>query len=145
MADGLIIRGIFSRLTPAEKLYLMTHPHHVGIIQEIRDKASIEASRLFPREGQHNGEGDAFRHCFASALLARDLGAQNARTFTNAHEAYSANPPRERAMDLHNNGVGIRIGTNREGTSDPAISRLCMAAFDAGELMTVPPASGQRY
>lgn len=145
MTDGLIIQGVLTGLTPAEKLYLMTHPHHVSIILDVRDKASVEARRLFPREGQHNGEGDAFRHCFASALLARDLGAQNSRTFTNAHEAYSANPPRERAMDLHNNGVGIRIGTHREGTSDSAISRLCKAAFDAGELMTVPPATGQPY
>ncbi|NCP12716.1 MAG: hypothetical protein GW858_00960 [Sphingomonadales bacterium] len=61
MTDGLVIQGVVSGLTPAEKLYLMTHPHHVSIIRDVRDKASVEARRLFPREGQHNGAGDAFR------------------------------------------------------------------------------------
>lgn len=145
MDEGPIIRGIVTELTPAEKLYLITHPHHIGIISDVRQKASVEAARMFPREGQHNGNGDAFRHCYASALLARDIGPANARTFTNAHEAYSANPPGERAMDLHNNAVGIRIGTHREGTSDATLSQLCMAAFAAGELMTVPPATGSPY
>jgi hypothetical protein len=145
MPDGPIIKGVLTGLTPAEKLYLLVHPHHISIIQDNAAKALAEAARLFPGPELHNGRGDAFRHCFWSALLARDIGAQNARSFTNAHEAYSANPPRERAMDLHNNAAGIAIGAHREGSSDAEISRLCRAALDAGTLMTTLPATGEAY
>jgi hypothetical protein len=43
-------------------------------------------------------------------MLARDLGYQNALQFTNAHESDPRNPPQEKAMDLHNNSVGLSIG-----------------------------------
>lgn len=104
-----------------------------------------ETVRLFERSGLHNGRCDAFRHCYWSALLARDLGAGNARSFTTAHENYSGNPPKERAMDLHNNGVGIRIGSSDTKATDGEFSVKFRAALNGGSLMTATPKSGKPY
>jgi hypothetical protein len=144
MGKGPIIKGVVTGLTPAEKIYLATHPHHIGIIRGNAGKALAEAQRLFPAT-LHNGDGDAFRHCFWSALLGRDIGQNNAIRFTTAHEGYSGNPPGERAMDLHNNAVGARIGGTSPGASDTALSFACQNALATGKLRTSPPTPGQPY
>ena len=132
------IKGIVTGLTPREKLYLLTHPHHIGTIKENADKALAEAARQFPGPGLHNGPGDAFRHCYWSALLARDIGPDNAQTFTDAHEAYGDNPAGEKAMDLHNNGVGISIGRANQGATDGVLVGACINALNSGQLQLVP-------
>ena len=145
MSDGYVIKGIFSGLTPAEKLYLITHPHHIFTIKENADKALAEARSRYPGAQLHNGNGDAFRHCYWSALLGRDIGADNAKTFTTAHEGYSANPEGERAMDLHNNGVGIGIGAANSSSTDAELANLCAVALANGKLMIAPPSPGAPY
>jgi len=135
---GYKIKGYITGLTPAEKLYLLTHPHHIGTIKTDADKALAEAASRFPGAGLHNGNGDAFRHCYWSALLARDIGPANALTFTNAHEDYSANPAGEKAMDLHNNSVGISIGRGNTHASDTRLADLCAQARATGRLQTSP-------
>lgn len=42
--------------------------------------------------------------------MTRALGSDLAKSFGDAHEAFSGNPPEERAVDLHNNAVGREIG-----------------------------------
>lgn len=145
MPDVPVIKGLVTNLTPGEKIYLIRHLNQVSTILEIREKASLAAATKFPRAGQHNGKGDAFRHCYASALLARDIGAKGAKEFTDAHEAYSANPAGERAMDLHNNGIGIQIGARKTSPTDAQLQTACMNALLAGYLMTTPPAVGDAY
>jgi hypothetical protein len=137
MSDVYPIRGIFTGLTPQEKLYLLTHPHHISTIKENADKALAEARRQF-RGGQHNGPADAFRHCYWSALLARDIGPDNAKTFTDAHEAYGANPAGEKAMDLHNNAAGIAIGRANPNATDAVLVGQCLLAVNDGRLQLSP-------
>lgn len=140
---GTVIRGVVTGLTPAEKWFLLTHPHLITTIREDADKALAAARGRFP--GQHNGPGDAFRHCYWSALLTRDIGADNARAFTTAHEGFSDNPADEREMDLHNNGVGIQIGQLFPSGTDAELANQCAAALTAGRLLTAPPAPGTPY
>jgi len=132
------IKGIFTGLTPREKLFLASHPHLVGTIRHDAEKALAEARRQFPGGGQHNGPADAFRHCYWSALLARDIGPDNALSFTNAHEAYGSNPAGEKAMDLHNNGVGVGIGGANPSATDDDLIQACRDAIDAGQLQLAP-------
>lgn len=131
------IRGIVTDLTPREKLYLLAHPHHALPIWEDKEKAMAVTLLIFG-PGQHNNVGDAFRHCFWSALLARDIGPGNARRFTNAHEAFWNNPPREKVMDLHNNAVGIAIGRRIPHGTDQVLAGQCILALNDGRLMLVP-------
>lgn len=141
----LVNKGFLTKLTPSEKWYLITHPQHIFTIREDANKALLEAQRRFTGPGLHNGPGDAFRHCYWSALLARDIGHENALEFTTAHEAWSGNPPRERSMDLNNNSVGVDIGTNNSEASDSELSQLCNDALNSGRLITTTPAVGQEY
>lgn len=145
MSDGYIIKGKLTGLTPAEKMYLLTHPWHISTIKENADKALAEAQRRYAGAGLHNGNGDAFRHCYWSALLARDIGPENALTFTTAHEAYSGNPAGEREMDLHNNAVGVGIGRASPKGTDQQLANQVVGKLLAGQLMTAPGSTGKPY
>jgi hypothetical protein len=96
--------------------------------------ASEEALRRFGYDG-HNDKADAFRHCYWSALLARKIGAKYAEYYTCAHEDFPNNPHEEKAMDLHNNSIGISIG--RLGGDDRQLSERCMAALLNNKLKTL--------
>jgi hypothetical protein len=76
----------WNRLNQQEKNYLLMNPWHVLLIKESADKALAEARKRFGSGSLHNGSGDAFRHCYWSALLARDIGPDAALEFTSAHE-----------------------------------------------------------
>jgi hypothetical protein len=128
----------FKRLTPAEKRYVLTHPHHISTIKADAQKALAEARNQYPGGGQHNGTADAFRHCYWSALLARDIGHENAKTFTDAHEDYEGNPAGEKAMDLHNNAAGIAIGKAHPNATDAALIGQCINAVNDGRLQLSP-------
>ena len=55
-----------------------------------RDIAYSETTKRFGHNGR-NDKSYAFRHCFWSATLSRDIGYKNALEFTNAHESSPLN------------------------------------------------------
>lgn len=124
----------YEQLTEPEQAYLRRHPHHVLTINDARTAAFAETVRRFGKNG-HNDKSDAFRHCFWSALLARDVGFNNGLAFTTAHESFSGNKMDEKRMDLHNNRVGLNIG--RQGGSNSTLSDRCMSALRAGKLQVI--------
>lgn len=126
---------LLGRLSSEERIYLLMYPEHITTIKTAIDKAVAETERRF-LGNNHNDAGDAFRHCFWSALLSRDLGYMNALRYTTAHETFSRNPAREKAMDMHNNAVGLKIG--RIGGPDKIISERCAAAMRSGDLRISP-------
>jgi hypothetical protein len=77
------------------------------------DDAQDAAEKKYPTLPTDNNERDAFRHALWSYKMAKDLGAEAAKEFGDAHERDSA-PDGVRLMDLHNNLVG------RELAADPA-------------------------
>lgn len=121
----------YQQLTPKEQEYLRNNPHHAMILKDAREAAFAETIRRFRRNGR-NDKSDAFRHCFWSAILARDIGFDNAMRFTTAHESSPKNRLDEKRMDLHNNRVGLDIGRSK-GSND-SISAHCMSALRAGKL-----------
>lgn len=140
-----VIKGLLTNLTPSEKIFLISHPSHVTTIRDNANTASREANRRFAGNGLYNGVGDAFRHCYWSAMLARDIGVENATRFTTAHEAYEANPAQERAMDLHNNSVGVAIGKAHPNANDSVLALFCIDALNEEKLMTSLPETGEAY
>lgn len=102
-------------LTPAEKSFIKTYPQYALTIKSSKKKAFEETKRKFGRNG-HNDISDAFRHCFWSAILARDIGEIQAKRFTDAHEDRSRQPIAEKMMDLHNNKIGIEVGVLARST-----------------------------
>lgn len=121
----------FQQLTPQEKQFIQKHPLDALTIKKAKEAAFAETTRRFGRNG-HNDKSDAFRHCFWSALLARDIGYANALLFTTAHESSPTNDPAAKQMDLFNNGVGLHIGRGKG--ADSILSARCMAALASGRL-----------
>ncbi|UVW27588.1 hypothetical protein [Massilia sp. H6] len=121
----------YEELTRQEKAYLSSNPHHAMILKDSRELAFAETIRIFRRNRQ-NDKSDAFRHCFWSAILARDLGFHNATRFTTAHESSPKNRLEEKRMDLHNNRIGLGIGL-LTGTN-ASLSARCMTALRTGKL-----------
>jgi len=122
------------QLTRDEKTFIFMYPEYATAIKESKEAAYVETRRRFGRNGQ-NDYSDAFRHCFWSALLSRDIGYAAALRFTTAHESSPTNDPAEREMDLHNNAVGLKIG--RAKGSNQILSHRCMAALNARQLKVI--------
>lgn len=129
-----IIKHI-SKLSTEEHIYLLMYPEHAFTIKNAVENASIETMRRFVGIN-HNDSGDAFRHCYWSAMLCRDLGYMAALRYTSAHESFAGNPAREKAMDLHNNAVGLTIGL--AGGPNQIISKRCADAMRSGKLKVSP-------
>lgn len=133
----------WNNLTPAEKAVIAamtaTSPAKVIFVKLSKDKAYNETISRFGYNG-HNDKSDAFRHCFWSATLARDIGTFWAKAFTDAHESNPGQPPAEKEMDLHNNGVGLSIGTYYFiPDSDKSLSEQCYKALQDGKLKVIKP------
>ncbi len=125
----------YKNLKQAEKDFLWTHPIAAADFNANAKTAMAEAKKRFSAGSLHNGSGDAFRHCLWSAMNARDQGMDLAKAFGDAHESFDGNPPKEKAMDLHNNGVGYDLGSQASGASDRHLSVLCVQAWAAGKLI----------
>lgn len=115
-------------LNEAEKSFYLQNPRIAYKVYEVEENATRQTDQRFPTMGKLNTPADAFRHAYATALLARDIGAPNAKYITDMHEMSSNNPPDQRAMDLHNNSVGLRIGSmvirDRHGYRRPTDQEL---------------------
>lgn len=135
----------WSRMTPAEKLVIASMASNpltaskVIFVKLSKDKAFDETTSRFGQNG-HNDQSDAFRHCFWSATLSRDIGFYWAKAFTDAHESAPGQPADEKEMDLHNNGIGLAIGFFYFiPDSDSALSDQCFKALQGGKLKVLNP------
>lgn len=81
--------------------------------------AGAAAKNLFPKT-LHNGRGDAFRHCYWSALMTIHMGRATAAEFGDRHEESPGQPNIEYVMDQRNNAIG-RDHVGRY-TSSPSIA-----------------------
>lgn len=89
------------------------NPYRIIIAYELAQKARHRAEKLCL--GLHNGAGDAFRHCYWTCLLTRELGLPVASDYSDYHEFSEPDPCDETIMDYTNNRLGMQIGL---GTSD---------------------------
>jgi hypothetical protein len=131
------IYDTYSNLHDAERNFIWAHPGAAIDFDSNANVARHEAVRRFASSGRHNGSADAFRHCFWSSMNARDQGRELAKEFGDAHENFAGNPAAEKAMDLHNNGVGYDIGAKAVGASNRHLAVLCVEAWTSGKLVQI--------
>ncbi|MFJ8478389.1 DUF6973 domain-containing protein [Kitasatospora sp. NPDC094011] len=96
----------------AEFRFCVLQPSHINICDNASDHADAAADaakRNFPRESLHNGQGDAFRHCYWNARMTIDMGVNTAKGFGDRHEE-GGGPEDEKRMDLYNNAQGRWFG-----------------------------------
>jgi hypothetical protein len=101
---------------------------------EIADE-SLRAAVKTGLPGMHNGLADAWRHCFWNCRMTDAIGADQAETIANNHEADNPGPILESTMDLANNVQGRRCG----GTSCDA---CCQNKLDTGQLIVIDSTTG---
>lgn len=132
--------------------------------KELADLALTTTQKKFPNATLHNDKADAWRHCFWSAMMAKDPALQPGyaverpmnplfdsgckQTYTDFaykvgynHELYgdkAGQPMIEHAMDMHNNNVGLNIGRKLgpKATTDDVIA-ACDKALKDGELIWI--------
>ena len=104
------------------------------------DVASKAAWDWFP-DSLHNGQGDAYRHCYWNARMAIDIGATKAKEIGDNHEAASSGPEVEKVMDLANNATGRAIGLaaagSNKGEKYDSAEATCREKATKGELVTL--------
>jgi len=125
------------RLSPSEKRFLISHPHLVLRISQNAYLAEQEADRRGYRQAQR-GVGDAFHSCYWSALLARDIGVEQAQAFFKAHGEREDAEPGAASIELRNSSVGISIGRSHPGASNKALANRCAWALEVGRLRVAP-------
>lgn len=92
--------------------------------------------------GAHNGQRDAFRHCFWSCRMTQEIGADQAKDIGDIHEDCNPNPADELAMDQHNNAAGRAYGS-KPGTD---CNSACLSGVNDGTLQnSVGGTPGQGY
>ena len=70
----------------------------------------MAAARATGLPGQHNGPGDAWRHCYWNCIMTAEIGRDQAKTIADNHEKHSTGPRVEQLMDLRNNWEGRECG-----------------------------------
>lgn len=97
---------------------------------------AITLSFFFPRN-YHNNNGDAFRHCFWSSIIAKEVSPEWAHTWVMAHEADASPTNIYRLMDEYNNNQGINNFKNNPNVTVEELINLCLKLVESGELREV--------
>jgi hypothetical protein len=106
-------------------------------LSDIKDDAYEESQERFNGQGGEDGHQDAFRHAYASVLLALRFGEEFAESFTTAHETGVNNPADREAMDLYNNEVGRRIARENPSATLAELADLVFEAIENGEMIVI--------
>lgn len=95
---------------------------------------SVDFGKQFPRHNQ-DGPGDAARHTYASARMAKEYGPTVAKMMGGLHELTSfGQDRRSEAMDDYNNKVGIDLAN----LDDDTLKEVIMGMLSEGGLKTLP-------
>ncbi len=145
VAVAAAIDQIFSAMSGrqaslAERTWLYSHPLTALAIRDCTMKAIRKEQSIFGENGEDD-EGDAFRHCYWSALLTREIGQDRSGFFTSLHEEHDDNTPAASTMDLHNNGVGR--WTYFPIPTDDAMANRCLKLLADGKLIVASPWPGK--
>ncbi|MEN8221195.1 MAG: RHS repeat-associated core domain-containing protein, partial [Pseudomonadota bacterium] len=113
----------------------------------IRDNASQDAHQS-GLPSSHNGPQDAYRHCLASCESSRQNGQTLTQCIAWANEKKgdwkNGQEKGERAMDDHNNAVGIAFGNSAQSYQD--CKTQCLSAVNSGGLINnYQPSSTPNY
>jgi RHS repeat-associated protein len=133
----------------------------VGLGKEYADIASKEAQKRFTQAELSGGKGDAWRHCYWSALMANDPRLRNGTHYvgpnllstgvkTETFPAYeigrlyedmdTKQSQMDRAMDMHNNNVGLQIGTKLgPNASRDDLMKACDKMLQRKQLIWIEP------
>ena len=141
----------YRALSGPEKSWVLFHPFKAKRAYKISQEAQKvqDSMRRFSSIGVDNNGGtlDAFKHTFWMARLRQGIGRRAALSLGKAHEKGNYHtflkgqtedgnlPDKESSdMDLHNNAIGIEIGSIWSSASKEDIIVVVNQALDSGKL-----------
>jgi len=81
----------------------------------LRDSAYAWATNNYKVEELRDGYiGNAALHAYWSCLVTQAYGSDWAKAIGNAHESFPKNPCEHQSMDLHNNAIGRKLGSQSD-------------------------------
>lgn len=87
-----------------------------------------------------NGNGDAFRHAYWTALMSKDknIGADFAKKWSDAHEKGSSGQPKiEYDMDIYNNSIGIQLGKQNATKTSSQLESIVQQSVRQGKMKII--------
>ena len=120
----------YKNLKKAEKEFIFAHPVKAYKIYKSSLKAFEKTDYYY--EGNHSlDNGDAFRHGYWNALMARTVGVTSAKEFADAHESEDSTGL-DLEMDLYNNEQGRSDGILFEDLSEDELAEEIMHRVSSG-------------
>lgn len=117
----------------------------IGAVMGVREVFldPVEMAKQTNLPGRRDGPQDAFCHCLASCIAARNYGSGASAFMGSTFEDLNPDPSqRECDMDLANNASGIAAAASSpvNASMDPATicASTCMSALEGGRLQTSP-------
>ena len=137
------------KLSGPELSWVIVHPLIAVKAKRLSKRAlfvtdSIEKLGLL--KDRSGGQLDAFKHAFWMALLAQNIKPKKAYKLGKAHEKYNYNRARKGKgggdqaasnMDLWNNDVGIKLGSENDNISESALIELVINAIRKGKMKII--------
>jgi len=141
MFDDLFTPDPTNLLATISKLY------HAYVIRGISEKAQASAKAEYsdvykelgidPETMHDDSHLDAFRHVYATAMMTSAMGAQWTAEWGIAHEQVPGNSARREAMDLYNDGLGIRIALAHPNATEAELARYVKEAIVDGQAVVI--------
>ena len=142
--NGKIIYGLFDmpEFTAEEIKLYATNPQKVSKVLDCATDASNETKKRYKAYTEWQGNGDAFRHAYWSALMTKKLGKDFAWKAGLAHEGLGTsyvfdNQNDDKKMDINNNYSGRQIGETYQNSNDGTIAAVCRIHCSNGKLKRV--------
>lgn len=144
-ADIFNFFGQGPRLTRVEaELIADLHYEDAFLLKDIINESYSVSTDHYPADINHDGStnqedgpGDAFRHAYATALMARDLDPEFADAFMTAHESFPENGKEKAFMDIHNNNRGLQIALENPHATDTELAELINEEIQRGEMVVI--------
>ncbi|MGE3608522.1 MAG: ankyrin repeat domain-containing protein [Bacteriovoracaceae bacterium] len=99
--------------------------------------AQLVMTYIFLTPYQHDNNGDSFRHCYWSSMIAKNTSPYWAFRWTNAHEQHQSSENIRRRMDEHNNSIGINLIKNNPNLEAHDLMHLCLELVKTGKLKVI--------
>lgn len=144
--DALVRSGsytdVLNRLTSEEIKLYSSHPIKAAKAKSCADQAESSASNKYKAYTLWQGNGDAYRHAYWSALMTKKIDRNFAYDVGLAHEGLKSgyNFDKQNAdtkMDISNNYSGRKIGTSNSSKSDSTISSVVKSNCSNGKLKRI--------
>lgn len=139
--DSISKYVFYPGLTSKEMTLIDKYPKEALMVFIQKMHAEISSSRQFPTQ-KFNDEGDAFRHYIWAGLLTKELGAEIAQMFLDAHEENPLQSNEEKSMDLANNRGGILAALKLQKTSKldlENLEKLALEDLKENKLIVITP------